>query len=145
MERRTFIVAGACLSATTTATTTATWRVPWLRREGLSAEIALVDTSLPESVALLTHAARTHLPAFDINDAQHADIAALWYETLAPRAARKGGRLTLIGVTRASDFFVLSRLALQPGAALMQTHDQAHTQAHTDAPQSPAVAFALVT
>ncbi|MEM5385627.1 hypothetical protein VSR68_18795 [Paraburkholderia phymatum] len=134
MERRTFIAAGAWLSAT------AAWRVPWFHADGLLADIALIDTSLPESAALSAHAAHVRLPAFDINDAPHADIAVLWYEALAPRAAQADGRLTLIGVTRAADFFVLARLALQPGAALAQTHAAMPAQEH-----SAAVAFALTT
>jgi hypothetical protein len=134
MKRRTFIAAGAWLSAT------AAWGVPWLHDDGLLADIALIDTSLPESAALSAHATRVRLPVFDINDAPHADVATLWYETLAPRAAQAGGRLTLIGVTRAADFFVLARLALQPGAALTQAHASMPAQE-----QSAAVAFALTT
>ena len=131
MKRRTFIAAGGWLSAT------AAWGVPWLQPAGLQADIALIDSTLPESAALSLHAARASLPTFDIDRAPHADIAALWYETLAPRAANADGRLALIGVTRAADFFVLARLALQPGAAF------SHVMDGRTMPQGASVAFAL--
>ncbi|HWT38557.1 MAG TPA: hypothetical protein VN289_19880 [Paraburkholderia sp.] len=128
MRRRTFIAAGAWLPAT------AAWRGPWLHHDGLRADLALIDSTLHESAALSDHAARVRLPVIDLGAAPHADIAALWYDTLAPRAARAEGRLTLIGVTRAADFFVLARLALPPAAQM--THARS-------VPQGTSVAFAL--
>ncbi|MBN3757264.1 hypothetical protein G3N95_30290 [Paraburkholderia sp. Tr-20389] len=128
MQRRTFIAATAWLSAT------AAWHMPWLHPDGLRAHLALIDSALPESAALSTHAARMRLPVIDLGDTPHADIAALWYDVLVPRAARTEGRLTLIGVTRAADFFVLARLALPPAARM--THARCE-------PRRTAVAFTL--
>ncbi|MBP0589057.1 hypothetical protein J8I87_04840 [Paraburkholderia sp. LEh10] len=130
MKRRTFIASGAWLSAM------AAWGAPWLHPDGTLADLALIDATLPESAALSLHAARMRLPTFDVNSAPHADIATLWYDTLAPRAAQTGGRLTLLGVTRAADFFVLARLALQPGAPAMPARS---------VPHGAALAFVLAT
>ncbi|ALP62735.1 hypothetical protein [Paraburkholderia caribensis] len=128
MQRRTFIAAGAWLSAAPA------FGMPWLRLDGMRADLALIDTALPESAALSDHAARMRLPVFDVSAAPHADIAALWYDTLAPRMLHPGGRLTLVGLTRAADFFVLARLALPPAAPI--THARS-------VPQHASVAFAL--
>jgi hypothetical protein len=133
MERRTFLAAGAWLSAT------AGTGAPWLSRAfpgggARRADFALIDTTLSEATALSDHAMRLRVPILDVNRAPHADIAALWYDLLAPRAAASGGRLTLLGVTRAADFFVLTRLALPPAAPL--TH-------LSGTPRRACVAFAL--
>ena|ERR1700751_1802922 len=130
MQRRTFIATGAWLSAAPA------FGVPWLHLDGMRADLALIDTALPESTALSDHAARMGVPVFDVSATPHADIAALWYDTLAPRVMRSGGRLTLVGVTRAADFFVLARLALPPAAPI--THARS-------VPQCASVAFALTT
>jgi hypothetical protein len=130
MQRRTFIATGAWLSAAPA------FSVPWLHLDGMRADLALIDTALPESTALSDHAARMGVPVFDVSATPHADIAALWYDTLAPRVMRSGGRLTLVGVTRAADFFVLARLALPPAATV--THARS-------VPQRASVAFTLTT
>ncbi|GJH06177.1 hypothetical protein [Paraburkholderia terrae] len=130
MQRRTFIAAGAWLSAAPA------FGAPWLRLDGLRADLALIDTALPESTALGDRAARMRVPVFDVSAAPHADIATLWYDSLAPRAMRSAGRLTLVGVTRAADFFVLARLALPPAAPVTQARS---------VPQHACVAFALTT
>ncbi|ACC70887.1 hypothetical protein PPMP20_05335 [Paraburkholderia phymatum] len=128
MQRRTFIAAAAWLPAT------AAWRMPWLLPDGLRADMALIDGTLPEAAALSMHAERMQVPVIDLGVTPHTDIAALWYDALAPRAARAEGRLTLIGATRAADFFVLARLALPPAART--THARCE-------PRRTAVAFAL--
>jgi hypothetical protein len=115
MQRRTFMTAGAWL------TVSSAWAAPWLDGDGLHADLALVDTTLREAAALADHAARAGWPVVDIGRMPHADIAALWYGTLAPYAARSQGRLTLVGVTRAADFFVLARLAQRPAMPAMHT------------------------
>lgn len=125
MRRRTFIAAGAWLS------TAAAWPSTWRHPGALRADLALIDSALPESAVLSAHAARLRLPVIDLDAAPHADIAALWYDTLAPRS---GERLTVIGVTRAADFFVLARLALPPAASMSQVRS---------VPQRASVAFAL--
>ncbi|MBN3766779.1 hypothetical protein [Burkholderia sp. Ac-20365] len=125
MQRRTFIAAGAWLS------TTAAWPAVWRHPDALRAGLALIDTALPEASALSAHATRLCIPVIDLDAAPHADIAMLWYDTLAPRA---GERLTMIGVARAADFFVLARLALLPAASM--THA-------LSVPQRASVAFAL--
>ncbi|WP_109478379.1 hypothetical protein [Paraburkholderia sp. C35] len=135
MQRRTFIAAGAWLS--TTAAWPASWALRWPHADALHADLALVDTALAESGALLQHASRMRVHIVDLDATPHADIATLWYETLAPRAAlaaRSGARLSVIGVTRAADFFVLARLAQQPAAALPQMRSVL---------QRAAIAFAL--
>jgi hypothetical protein len=130
MRRRTFLAAGVWVPAT------AAWRPPWLHPDELRADLALIDSALPEAAALTAHAARLRLPVIDLGAAPHADIAALWYDTLAPRSAQAQGRLTLLGVTRAADFFVLARLALPPAARITPARS---------VPQRTSVAFALTT
>ncbi|MEI6003064.1 hypothetical protein H3V53_40085 [Paraburkholderia bengalensis] len=132
MERRTFLAAGAWLSAT--AGTGAPWRARALPGGIQRADFALIDTTLAEATALSDHAMRVRVPILDVNRAPHADIAALWYDLLAPRAAASGGHLTLVGVTRAADFFVLTRLALPPAAPVTQV---------SGTPRRACVAFAL--
>ncbi len=65
--------------------------------------IAVYDPTLADGRALAEHAAMSGLPAFDTGE----DIGALWYATLAPHVVQKRG--LLIGVTRRSDYFVLTQ------------------------------------
>ncbi|TAL95373.1 MAG: hypothetical protein EPN73_13940 [Paraburkholderia sp.] len=77
--------------------------------------LAVYDSTLAEGRALAEHAARSGLPAFDTGE----DIGALWYATLAPHVVQKGG--LLIGVTRRSDYFVLTQfIAHTMGAVALQ-------------------------
>ncbi|HVE11238.1 MAG TPA: hypothetical protein VNE00_28545 [Paraburkholderia sp.] len=112
MDRRTFIATGAWLSS-------GVFTPAWL---ALAAEatqrasaasgrctLAIFDASLTDAELFAGHTARLSIPSFDIGD----DIGALWHTELSPRAANHA--VLLLGVTRAADFFVLSRLAQRPG------------------------------
>jgi hypothetical protein len=125
MDRRTFIAAGTWYS-------TGAWLPAWLTVSSAAARsaasheaapngttsaratrtFAIFDATLAQADAFAGHAARLSIPAFDIGNDN--DIGALWHTSLAPGVARAASS-TLIGFTRASDFFVLTRLALRPG------------------------------
>jgi hypothetical protein len=67
--------------------------------------IAVVDASLAGGRA------RKGISVFEISHDSGDDIGTLWYTTLAPRIAAAPG--LVIGVARASDYFVLGELALR--------------------------------
>jgi len=73
-----------------------------------SGTLAIVDRSLTCGPAFARYAASIKLPVFETG----SDIGVLWYTTLAPRLTP---RSSLIGVTRASDYFVLHELATRAG------------------------------
>ncbi|MFC0398954.1 hypothetical protein [Paraburkholderia rhizosphaerae] len=79
--------------------------------------LALFDATLAQADAFTRHASRLRIPAFDIGD----DIGALWHTALAPRVTQTPS--TLLGLIRASDFFVLTRLALRPDRLVARTTD----------------------
>jgi hypothetical protein len=79
--------------------------------------IAVVDTDLVSGRAFADYVARLDMPVFEVGD----DIGTLWYVTLAPRLAAVPG--SLIGFTRASDYFVLGRLAAGPNRRVEQTSE----------------------
>ena len=103
MDRRTFVKTSASLTAAG-----GVW--PWFAdaAEGRRA-IAIFDSALAASRAFADDAARAGMLVIDIRD----DIGELWYATLAPRLARASA--PLVGVIRASDFFVLQQLAAGGG------------------------------
>ena len=70
--------------------------------------IAIVDPSLPESVTCASAAARDGARIVECV----SDVALLWYEVLAH------SHVPLVGVLRASDFFVLRHLARSDGRAV---------------------------
>ncbi|HEY1997394.1 hypothetical protein [Paraburkholderia sp.] len=112
MDRRTFMTTGAWLSA-------AGLSLPWMARAVRSRDtIAVVDTGLARGRAFVDYVKRLEMPVFDIGD----DVGVLWYATLAPRLAATPG--LLLGVTRASDYFVLEQLALNSGRMLRHKHEQ---------------------
>ncbi|MFM0648747.1 hypothetical protein PQR14_30890 [Paraburkholderia bryophila] len=105
MDRRTFMMSGAWLSS-------AAW--PLLAdADGRLDTLAIVDTTLTHGPAFADYASRLKLPLFEAND----DVGTLWYTTLAPLLDRTSLRmqLSLIGLTRASDYFVLKQLATRAG------------------------------
>ena len=103
MDRRTFLMTGAWLSVTGCA-----W--PWMARAASAhTTVALVDASLVAARAFSVDAVRGAMPVFETGD----DIGMLWYTTLAPQLAATPG--LLVGLTRASDHFVLGHLALRSG------------------------------
>jgi hypothetical protein len=73
--------------------------------------IAVVDARLAGGRAFSRDAARKGISVFEISHDSGDDIGTLWYTTLAPRIAAAPG--LVIGVARASDYFVLGELALR--------------------------------
>lgn len=146
MDRRTFIAAGTWYS-------TGAWLPAWFTacsaeargavapdtsRDGATLasaarRFAVFDTSLAQSSVFAGHAARLSMPAFEIGNGNDNDIGTLWHASLAACVARAPSS-TLIGFTRASDFFVLTRLALQPGRFVANATEA--SRPHANAPVS---------
>ncbi|HEY3596147.1 MAG TPA: hypothetical protein VGL08_01330, partial [Paraburkholderia sp.] len=136
MDRRTFIATGTWFSA-------CAYLPPWFAdaanvtaAAGPRDALAVFDSSLAQAGACARYAARLRISAFEIGD----DIGALWYSALAPCIAHsRTGKpahhaVALIGIARASDFFVLARLALQPGRIASGATEA--SQPHAAAPVS---------
>ena len=105
MDRRTFLMTGGAWLA---ATGLGSW--PWMARAATAPNaIAVVDASLVATKPFPVDPARGTMPVFETGD----DIGTLWHMTLAPRLAAAPG--FVIGLTRASDYFVLGQLALGSG------------------------------
>jgi hypothetical protein len=103
MDSRSFLMTGAWLSA-------AGGTLPWIAHVGAARHtIALVDASLAGGRAFSREVTRQGISVFEINHESGDDIGTLWYTTLAPRLASTRG--LVIGVARASDYFVLGELA----------------------------------
>ncbi|MGA9918600.1 MAG: hypothetical protein WBR17_39290, partial [Paraburkholderia sp.] len=108
MDRRTFMMTGAWLSTATGGA----W--PWLTHAAARhGTLAVIDSTLACSPAFADYVTHMKLPAFETGD----DIGALWYTTLAPLHDRTSLRAqpSLIGLTRASDYFVLRQFATRAG------------------------------
>ncbi|MFM0673291.1 hypothetical protein [Paraburkholderia sediminicola] len=123
MDRRTFMMTGAYLS---TAAGSA-W--PWLAHAAAhSNTVAVVDSTLAYGAAFAGYAAHRQLRVFETGD----DIGALWYTTLAPllcaaptsMSTSTLAPVSLIGLTRASDYFVLNQLAKSAGRVIEHSHEQ---------------------
>lgn len=109
MDRRTFVMTGAWLSAAGCA-------LPWMARAARTPNtIAVVDANLASGRAFAEYLTRQDTPIFEVGD----DIGTLWYTTLATRLAAAPG--PMIGFTRASDYFVLGRLAAGSSRRVQQT------------------------
>ncbi|MGH8782254.1 hypothetical protein [Paraburkholderia sp.] len=107
MKRRTFVVAvGVPLAGLVDYAWPASV-CAGLKETGVSGgtAFALVDPHLARSRELARLATRAGMPVVETGD----DIGMLWHTTLGPRLA--GERASFIGVVRASDAFVLARLA----------------------------------
>jgi hypothetical protein len=103
MNRRTFVTTSAWLA------TVAGGAWPSVAGAALrSSTLAIVDRSLSGGPAFARYATHMRLPVFETGD----DIGALWYTTLAPRLTPMS---SLIGLARASDYFVLRELAIRAG------------------------------
>ena len=100
MDRRLFIKTSAGLAASG-------WvgHALALHTGGAQRAVAIVDTSLAESVTWAGAAVRDGAHVIECGD----DVAALWYAVLAH------ARVPLVGALRASDFFVLRHLARSDG------------------------------
>ncbi|PQV47629.1 hypothetical protein [Paraburkholderia sp. BL21I4N1] len=110
MDRRTFMTSGAWLSS---AAAGGAWP-SLVHADARRHTLAIVDTSMAHGLAVAEYASRLKLPLFEPGD----DIGALWYTTLAPLLDERTSLLTqpsLIGLTRASDYFVLKQLAIRAG------------------------------
>jgi hypothetical protein len=136
MDRRTFIATGTWYS-------TGAWVPAWLAAGDAEAAgagaapadttlacpaLAVFDATLAQADRFADHAARLRIPTFDVGD----DIGLLWHRSLAPRVAHAPS--ALIGFTRASDFFVLTRLALRPGRLVAPATEA--SRPHASAPVS---------
>jgi hypothetical protein len=111
------MMTGACLS------TVAGGAWPWIAHAGARRNtLAIVDSTLAYGAAFAGYAAHRQLPVFETGD----DIGALWYTTLAPLLCRTPALMpaSLIGLTRASDYFVLKELATRAGHVTEHSHEQ---------------------
>jgi hypothetical protein len=92
--------------------------LPWMARAANARNrIAVVDVNLVSGRAFADYVARLEMPVFEPGD----DVGLLWHATLAPRLAAVQG--SLIGFTRASDFFVLGQLAASSRRKVRQTSE----------------------
>ncbi|MFM0740530.1 hypothetical protein PQQ51_25090 [Paraburkholderia xenovorans] len=116
MDRRTFMTAGAWCPVAA-AGVSGVW--PWLAQAAVEpGTIAVVDTTLARGAEFARHLARMNVPVLDTGD----DIGTLWYATLAPRLAQTPA--SLIGLTRASDYFVLRQLATRGGLMIEHSRER---------------------
>lgn len=117
MDRRAFMMTGAWLS------TAAGGAWPWLADAAARRDtLAVIDSTLAGGPAFADYVARMKLPVFEAGD----DIGALWYTTLALRFRQTPTQTpaSLIGLTRASDYFVLRELATRVGHLVEHSHEQ---------------------
>ena len=113
MDRRTFMMTGAWLSTAAGGT----W--PWLAHAAARpGTLAVIDSTLACGPAFADYVAHMKLPAFETGD----DIGVLWYTSLAPRLRQTPA--SLIGLIRASDYFVLKELATRVGHLDEHSHEQ---------------------
>lgn len=117
MDRRTFVITGAWLSSAAGGA----W--PWLARAAARRDtLAVIDSTLAGGPAFSDYVASMKLPAFETGD----DIGVLWYSMLAHRLSQTLAQapVTLIGLTRVSDYFVLRELATRVGRMVEHSHEQ---------------------
>lgn len=117
MDRRTFLMTGAWFS------TVAGGAWPWLAHAAARRNtLAVVDSTLAYGPAFAGYLAHMNLPTFETGD----DIGSLWYSTLAPLLGQVPAQTpaSLIGLTRASDYFVLKELATRVGQMVEHSHEQ---------------------
>jgi hypothetical protein len=139
MDRRTFMMTGAWWS------TVAGSAWPWLARAATrEGTLAIVDSTLADGPSFARYAAQLELPTFETG----GDIGALWYSTLAPLLGRTSGSAfassqrspALIGLTRASDYFVLGELLTRAGHQVVA---HSHEPRTGSAEQQARVVFAF--
>ena len=117
MDRRTFVMTGAWLS------TAAGGAWPWLTHAAARhGTLAVIDSTLACGPAFADYVAHMKLSAFETGD----DIGVLWYTSLAPRLRQTPIQTptSLIGLIRASDYFVLKELATRVGHLAEHSHEQ---------------------
>lgn len=139
MDRRTFMMTGVCLPGAAGAA----W--PWLAcfaaRSDTVDTVAVIDSTLADGAAFADYARLSPLTVVEAGD----DIGALWYTTLAPllRAMPGLAPAALIGLTRASDYFVLKELATSAGHRVEHCHAQCAAQGRGAGSRLVRVAFAF--
>jgi hypothetical protein len=111
MDRRTFMMTSAWFSTAACA-----WP-PLSHAAGAHSALAVLDVSLASGSAFANYAPRLNVQVFEVGD----DIGRLWYTTLAPRLAAAPARL--ICATRASDRFVLARLAASSRFTMLRANE----------------------
>lgn len=79
------------------------------------ARVALYDSALAEGLALAHHAARAGIATLSLRDLAGDDIGMLWHAHLAAFPARADTPTVALCALRASDRFVLERLARPHG------------------------------
>jgi len=116
---------------------------PWLARAATrEGTLAIVDSTLADGPSFARYAAQLELPTFETG----GDIGALWYSKLAPLLGRTAGsalarRLpALIGLTRASNYFVLGELLTRAGHQVVA---HSHEPRTGSAEQQARVVFAF--
>lgn len=130
MDRRTFMTTAVCVPGAAACA----W--PWL--EGLAARrptVAVIDSTLANGAAFAGYAAQWRWTVLEAGD----DIGALWYTALGSLLRATPGPAALIGLTRASDYFVLEQLAKDAGHRV----EHCHAQSAGSGPQLAHVAFAF--
>jgi hypothetical protein len=112
MNRRTFVKTGAWLAVAGGLPPQA------VAAPGRVRTMVLVDPALPASRALADVVARRAAAArLEIGD----DVGTLWYAKLAPWLVKAPTQAWVIGALRASDGFVLRRLAASAGCRVSET------------------------
>ena len=120
MDRRTFMMTSAWLSTTAGSA--------WLSLAQAAARgdtVAIADSTLTVGAAFARYAAAMNLPTFETGD----DVGSLWHTRLAPMSglsANESPPPWLIGVTRASDYFVLKQLATRATHRIEHTYEHSH-------------------
>ncbi|WP_027801400.1 hypothetical protein [Paraburkholderia dilworthii] len=120
MDRRTFMMTSAWFS---TAAGSAWLSLAHAAARG--ATFAIADSTLAFSAAFARYAAAIKLPIFETGD----DVGLLWHTKLAPKFGASANENTapwLIGVTRASDYFVLKELATRATHRIEHSHEHSH-------------------
>lgn len=96
---------------------------PWLAHAATRPDtLAVIDATLAGGPAFADYVAHMKLPVLEAGD----DIGALWYATLAPRLRQTSAQTpaSLIGLIRASDYFVLRELATRVGGLVEHRYEQ---------------------
>ncbi|MDE1184656.1 hypothetical protein [Paraburkholderia sp.] len=128
MNRRAFMAATTSVAAA--AFGPLAWHELALRGDSSHASntIIVIDASLDPAASVSAFARRTGAPVFDVGGGA-SDVGTLWFSTLAARLNTLPARL--IGCTRASDYFVLERLAGPFDACIANVPSMSSDWTHT--------------
>jgi hypothetical protein len=138
MDRRSFMTTAVCVPGAAACA----W--PWLERVAAQRHtVAVIDSTLANGAAFAGYAAQWPVTVLEAGD----DIGALWYTTLEPllRVTTERAPAALIGLTRASDYFVLEQLATRAGHQVEHCHERGgqSEQGAESGPRLLHVAFAF--